>query len=182
MEAHGDLRSGEDGTQGSAGFQQLSPVTRTPAQVVRAPWGRGPLIVGCRCPAGVRGWRGHSLGERGCPRPERSPGRARGLEAQAPIASPGSYMGPGPARPAPGSPHVNALWGHLGQEAADFFTEKGVRALGDCGRGGHTPFLWCFSTDERVEAAGSNKLCHRGAGRGSFRQSRALSRPGGAQA
>ena len=79
---------------------------------------------------GVKGRRGHSLGERGCPRPERSPGRARGLEAQAPIASPGSYMGPGPARPALGSPHVNALWGHLGQEAADFFTEKGVRALG----------------------------------------------------
>ena len=74
---------------------------------------------------------------------------------------------------------MNALWGHLGQEAADFFTEKGVRALGDCGRGGHTPFLRCFSTDERVEAAGSNKLCHPGAGRGSFRQSQALTRQAG---
>ena len=38
--------------------------------------------------------------------------------------------GPGPARPGPGSPKVNALRRHQGQEAATFFTEKGVRALG----------------------------------------------------
>ena len=38
MEEQGDLRSEEDGTEGSAGFQQLSPVPRTQALGVRAPW------------------------------------------------------------------------------------------------------------------------------------------------
>ena len=37
--------------------------------------GRGPLIAGCRCPAGVKGRRGHSPGERGRLGPERSPGK-----------------------------------------------------------------------------------------------------------
>ena len=37
--------------------------------------GRGPLISGCRCRAGVKGWRGHSPGERGHLGPERAPGK-----------------------------------------------------------------------------------------------------------
>ena len=73
---------------------------------------------------------------------------------------------------------MNALWGHLGQEAADFFTEKGVRALGDCGRGGHTPFLRCFSTDERVESAGSNSAT-RGQGGGVSAKARLLAAQAG---
>ena len=39
-------------------------------------------------------------------------------------------MGPGPGRPGPGSPQVNAFCGQQGQDAADAFTENGVRALG----------------------------------------------------
>ena len=53
----------------------------------------GPLMAGCRRPAGVRGRRGHSPGERGRLGPERAPGRVRGLAAEASIASPGSYHG-----------------------------------------------------------------------------------------
>ena len=34
--------------------------------------GRGPLIQGCRCPARVKGRRGHSPGERGLLGPERA--------------------------------------------------------------------------------------------------------------
>ena len=67
------------------------------------PGGRGPLIAGCRCPAGVKGRHGHSLGERGCPCPERVPGRARGLAAEAPIASPCSYHGVWSCSPSPRS-------------------------------------------------------------------------------
>ena len=53
----------------------------------------GPLMAGCRRPAGVRGRRGHSPGARGRQGPERAPGRVRGLAAEASIASPGSYHG-----------------------------------------------------------------------------------------
>ena len=37
--------------------------------------GRGPLIAGCRCPAGVKGRRGHSAGDREGLGPERVPGK-----------------------------------------------------------------------------------------------------------
>ena len=40
-------------------------------------------------------------------------------------------MGPGPARLGPRFAQVNAFCGHQGQEAADYLTEKGARALGD---------------------------------------------------
>ena len=38
LEEQGNLRSAEDGMEGSAGFLQLRPVTCTPATRVRAPW------------------------------------------------------------------------------------------------------------------------------------------------
>ena len=38
---------------------------------------------------------------------------------------------PGTIHLDPSSPQVNGFCGHQGQEAADSFTEKGVRALGD---------------------------------------------------
>ena len=37
--------------------------------------GTGPLISGCRCPAVVKEWRGHSTGERGHLDHERAPGK-----------------------------------------------------------------------------------------------------------
>ena len=67
MEAHGDLRSGEDGTQGSAGFQQLSPVTRTPAPGVRALWRQRAAYGGMRVSCG--GSR-DGVGEAGCSQEE----------------------------------------------------------------------------------------------------------------
>ena len=62
-----------------------------------APWpqgsephgGRGLLIAGCRCPAGVKCRRGHSLGERGRLGCERPLGKSPALALVAPVASPG---------------------------------------------------------------------------------------------
>ena len=67
MEEQGDLHSGEDKMEGSVGFQQISPVTRTQAPGSELHGGRGPLIAGWRYPAGVKGRGGLSLGERGFP-------------------------------------------------------------------------------------------------------------------
>ena len=118
--------------EGPAGLPPRRPVARTRPLVSEPLGGRGPLIAGCRCPAEVKGRRGHSLDERGCPCPERAPGRARGLAAEAAIASPGLLpWGLALLARGPGSPQVNAFCGRQGQEAADSLTEVGVRALGD---------------------------------------------------
>ena len=46
-----------------------------PPHVCEPPGGTGPLISGCRCPAVVKEWRGHSTGERGHLDHERAPGK-----------------------------------------------------------------------------------------------------------
>ena len=51
--------------------QLLAP--RPPVSVLHG--GGGPLMAGCRRPAGVKGRRGHSPGGRGRPGPERAPGK-----------------------------------------------------------------------------------------------------------
>ena len=50
-------------------------VLAPPPLVSEAPGGTGPLIGGCRCPAVVKEWRGHSTGERGHLDHERAPGK-----------------------------------------------------------------------------------------------------------
>ena len=50
------------------------PVARTPTLVFEHHGGRGPLIVGCRCPAVVNGLRRHSSSDRARLGPERAPG------------------------------------------------------------------------------------------------------------
>ena len=63
--------------------------------------GGGPLMAGCRRPAGVRGRRGHSPGERGRLGPERAPGKMPTLAPVAPVASPGSCRGAWSRSPGP---------------------------------------------------------------------------------
>ena len=46
------------------------------AEVSKSHGGRGPLIEGCRCPAGVKGWRGHSPGDRVCLALREFPGKS----------------------------------------------------------------------------------------------------------
>ena len=46
-----------------------------PPHVSQHPGGTVPLISGCRCPAVVKEWRGHSTGERGHLDHERAPGK-----------------------------------------------------------------------------------------------------------
>ena len=64
--------------------------------------GRGPLIAGCRCPAGVKGWRGHSPGDRERLGPERVPGKIPRPAPVAPGASKGSCHGAWSCSPGPG--------------------------------------------------------------------------------
>ena len=118
--------------------------------------GRGPLISGCRCRAGVKGWRGHSPGERGHLGPERAP-------RENPKPGPpwlqrlpqAPALWPGPAHLGPSSLQVNAFCGHQGPEAADAFTGRGVRALGDRGLSGHSPFSSSLGQILESEVAGS---------------------------
>ena len=131
MEEQGDLRRGEDGAEGSAGFPQLRPVSRNPAPGAKPQGGGGPLMVGCRCPAGVKGPRGHSPGKRGSLGPETPLGKPEAWPQGLLLPQRALAMEPGPARPGPGSPEVNGFCGHQGQGAADSFMEKGARALGD---------------------------------------------------
>ena len=110
-------------------------------------------MAGCSCPAGVRGRRGHSPDERGRLRTERAPGRVRGLAAEAAIASPGSYQGPGRARPRPRFTAGECLL-RTPRTGGRRFPHRG----GGSSSGGlrpqrsHSIFGW-FRRDWRVEAA-----------------------------
>ena len=52
MEEQGDLCSGRNGAEGSAGLPPRTPGARHRAQVFEPRGGRGLLIAGCKCPAG----------------------------------------------------------------------------------------------------------------------------------
>ena len=110
MEEQGDLRSGEDGTEGSAGFPQLRPLTHTPAPQVLAPRRKRAAYCGMQVSCGVKGRRRHSPGEKGHLGPKRAPGKARGLATGAPIASPGSCHGAWSCSPGPGFATGECLW------------------------------------------------------------------------
>ena len=63
--------------------------------------GRGPLIAGCGSPAGFKGWRGRSPGQRGLLDPNEPRESSPALASVAPVASTGSFHGalccsPGP--------------------------------------------------------------------------------------
>ena len=92
--------------------------------------GRVPLIVGCRCPAGVQGLRGHSPGDRGRLGPERAPGKARGLDLQAAVASSGSCHGAWSRFPGPRFTAGEHLWQTPQAGGRRFLHRQGVRALG----------------------------------------------------
>ena len=113
--------------------------------------GRGPLIAAGRCPAGVQGRRGHSLGQTGSRRPELSPGRARGLAAEAPIASPDFHLeawssSPGPRFTAGECPLRTSRTG----VRRCLHREGGSSSGGLRSRRSHSLLGW-FSTDKRVE-------------------------------
>ena len=65
MEEQGDLLSGEDGTEESAGFPQLRPVTSTPAPGLLAAWRLRAAYLGMQVSFGVKGLGGHNLAETG---------------------------------------------------------------------------------------------------------------------
>ena len=55
MEEQEDLRSGKDGTEGSAGFPKLRPLTPTLAPGLRAPWRQWAAYRGIPVSCGVHG-------------------------------------------------------------------------------------------------------------------------------
>ena len=104
MERQGDLCSGEDGTEESAGFPQLRPVTPTPASGVQTPWRQriASLRMQASC-GGIKGRHGHSPGDRGHQGPERAPPSRKSLSPghRGPHGLPGNcrgawYRSPGP--------------------------------------------------------------------------------------
>ena len=131
MEEQGNLNSWEDWKEDPAHFPQLRPVSRTPAQGPELHGGRGPLITRCRCPAGVRYGVRILYARQDAWAPRMPPGEPQAWPQKLPLPPLAPTMGPGTARPGPGSLQVNAFCGHEGQEAADSITEKGVPAQGD---------------------------------------------------
>ena len=120
---------------------------------------------------GVKGRRGHSLGERGCPRPERSPGRARGLEAQAPIASQGFLHG---AWSCSSGPRFTACECPLGTPRTGgrrFLHREGGSSSGGL-RSRRSHSLSLVLQHSREGQWRWVKVSRLGAGRGSFSQSR----------
>ena len=75
MEEQGDLRSGEDVTEESAGFPQVRPVTSTPAPGLQAPERRRAAYLGLQVSCGVME-RGRGI--------QRLHGKARSLAAPLP--------------------------------------------------------------------------------------------------
>ena len=142
MEEQGDLRSGGDETEGSAGLPPRRPVARTPAPGVPAPWRHRAVCRVMQVSCGGQGTAWALLQQERAPGPRESPQdnpQPWPPWLQWPPQAPA--MGPGPAHPGPGEPQVNAFCGHQGPEAADAFPGRGVRALGDRGRRGPIRFL-----------------------------------------
>ena len=181
MEEQGDLRSGGDVTEGSPCFPPRRQVAPTLPLVFEPLGGRGPPIPVCRGPAGVKGRRGHSPGERGRLRPERTLAKCPALAPMAPAASPASCHAAWSCSPGAGSPQVFAFCGHQGPRAADAFTGRGVGALGDRGLRGHSRFL--RSLGQTLESGSCQvQVCRQGAGWGSVHSGKTLNCPGRAQA
>ena len=174
MEEQGDLRSGGDGTEGSAGLQPRRPVARTPAPCVPAPWTRWAAYGGMQASCGGQGtaWalpgRERAPGTRESPGESPRPGR-RGLHCLPGLLPWGLTV----LARGPGSPQVNAFCGRQGQEVADSLTEVGVRALWDPGRSAHSPFSQ--SSAQTLESRSvSVQVFRLGAGWGRLSQERLL--------
>ena len=101
MEEQGDLRSGEDGTEGSADFQQLRPVNGTPAPGLRAPLRPRATYLAVQVSCAFKGRGGHSLGLTGVLGLGTASGKARGLASGAAVASLGSCHGAWSCSPGP---------------------------------------------------------------------------------
>ena len=101
MEEQGDLRSGGDVTEGLRVCRHLGPLLAPRPLVSQPRGGRGPLIAGCRCPAGVKGRRGHSRAREGAWAPRDPPANSPSPAPVAPVASPGSCHGAWSCSPGP---------------------------------------------------------------------------------
>ena len=156
MEEQGDLRSGAVGTEGSARFQPLSPVTRRPAPEFQAPWRPGASYHGKQVSPGGQGTAWALSRRERVPVPRESPGESprpgrRGCHClpRAPT------MGPGPARPRPRFTAGECLLrtprtgGRRFPHRGGAWSSGGLRS-----QRSHSIFGW-FRTDWRVEAAGS---------------------------
>ena len=153
MEEQGDLRSGGDETEGSAGLPPRRPVARTPAPGVPAPWRQRAVYRVMQVSCGGQGTAWALLQQERAPGPRESPQdnpQPWPPWLQWPPQAPA--MGPGPANPGPGSPQVNAFCRHEGPEAALAFTASGV-GLWETEVAGVTVPSRVGSTDFRVEAS-----------------------------
>ena len=182
MEEQGDLHSGGDVTEGSAGLPPRRPVARPTAPCVPAPWRQRAAYRRMQVSCGGQGTEWALPGREWGPGPREIPWQNRHPRPpwlQWPPQAPA--MGPGPAHPGPGSPQVNAFCRHEGPEAALAFTGRGVGALGDRGLSGHSRF-WRSVGQTLESGSGQVHVCRLGAGWGSLSQSKSLNSPGRAQA
>ena len=91
MEEQGDLRSGGDRTEGSAGLRPLRPLAHAPAARVRAPWRQRAAYRGTQVACMGQGAAWGIPGERGCLRPERALVKIRRPGPRGSMASTSSF-------------------------------------------------------------------------------------------
>ena len=163
MEEQGDLRSGGDVTEGSPCFPPRRQVAPTLPLVFEPLGGRGPPIPGCRGPAGVKGRRGHSPGERGSLGPERTRAKSPALAPVAPVASPGSCHGAWSCSRGPRLAAGECLLQTPSTGGRGCLHGEGGWSLGDRGLSGHSRFL--RSLDQTLEGGSRQvQVCVLGAG------------------
>ena len=156
MEEQGDLRSGAVGTEGSARFQPLSPVTRSPAPEFQAPRRQRASHHGKQVSRGAPGTAWALSRRERVPVPRESPGESprpgrRGCRClpRAPT------MGPGPALPRPWFAAGECLLRTPRTGGRRFPHRGGGSSSGGLRSQRSHSIFGCFCTDWRVEAAGS---------------------------
>ena len=181
MEEQGDLSSGGDVTEGSAGLPPRRPVARTPAPCFRAPWRQRAAYRWMQVSCGVKGPRGHSPEERGSLGPETTPAKSPAVAPVAPVASPGSCHGAWSCSRGPRLTAGECLLQTPSTGGRGCLHGEGGWSPGDQGLSGHSRFL--RSLDQILESGSRQvQVCLLEAGGGSLSQGRTLNRPGRAQA
>ena len=181
MEEQGDLRSGGDVTEGSAGLPPRRPVARTPAPCFRAPWRQRAAYRWMQVSCGGQGTAWALPGLRGRLGPERTRAKSPALAPVAPVASPGSCHGAWSCSRGPRLAAGECLLQTPSTGGRGCLHGEGGWSLGDRGLSGHSRFL--RSLDQTLEGGSRQvQVCLLGAGGGSLSQGRTLNRPGRAQA
>ena len=163
MEEQGDLRSGGDVTEGSAGLPPRRPVARTPAPSFRAPWRQRAAYRWMQVSCGGQGTAWALPGRERTPGPRENPGKIPSPGPRGSSGLPGSCHGAGSCSRGPRLSAGECLLQTPSTGGRGCLHGEGGWSLGDRGLSGHSRLL--RSLDQTLES-GSRQVhvCLLGAG------------------